>query len=30
MVESKLNLRYGKDPDGVDKDATLKISSIKL
>ncbi len=30
VIESKLNLRCGKDPDGVDEDATLMISEMKL
>jgi hypothetical protein len=30
IVESKLNLKYGKDPDEIDKNATLKISEMKL
>jgi hypothetical protein len=29
VVKSKLNLRCGEDPDGVDEDATLKFSEIK-
>ena len=29
VIESKLNLRHGKDPNGVNKDATLMVSETK-